>query len=104
MRPRLTVPVRRGPATLPRPRRRRFGGWYELLGRRAAARAAAGQEPGRDPVGVGGRTAGVPVGHCRGGAHRGPLESRMTIERFVPQLVRSGAPLCTLCGGETMNG
>jgi len=28
----------------------------------------------------------------------------VTIERFVPQLVRSGAPLCILCGGQTMNG
>lgn len=28
----------------------------------------------------------------------------MVAEIFVPQLVRSGAPLCTLCGGKTMNG
>lgn len=28
----------------------------------------------------------------------------MTFELFAPQLVRTGAPLCVLCGGKTMNG
>ncbi len=28
----------------------------------------------------------------------------MTVELFAPQLVRTGAPLCTLCSGKTMNG